>query len=180
MSLYLNSAFYVTWRLITAFTSARHPSLSWTSSIQFIPPHPTSRRSILILSSHLYLGLPSSIFPSGFPTRTLYMQLFSPIRAVCPAHLILLKFITRTAYLNVKQFWLWWITLNITVFGPEERGGNNGKVQTFVWWRAIIWAVQQMLFRWSDQEEGNVQVMRDVEGDETCLQNFGGGNLNEG
>jgi len=56
-------AFYVTWRFITAFTSARHLSLSWASSIQSIPPHRTSWRSILILSSHLRLGLPSGLFP---------------------------------------------------------------------------------------------------------------------
>ena len=48
-------AFYGTPRFITAFTSARHLSLSWTSSIQSTPPHPTSCRSILILSSHLRL-----------------------------------------------------------------------------------------------------------------------------
>ena len=30
---------YGTRRFITAFTSARHPSLSWTSSIQSTPPH---------------------------------------------------------------------------------------------------------------------------------------------
>jgi hypothetical protein len=29
-------------------------------------------RSILILSTHLRLGLPSGLFPSGFPTNTLY------------------------------------------------------------------------------------------------------------
>ena len=52
-------AFYGTRRFITVFTSARHLSLSWPSSIQSIPPHPTSWRSILILSSHLRLGLPS-------------------------------------------------------------------------------------------------------------------------
>ena len=37
------------------------------------PVHiPTSWRSILILSTHLCLGLPSCLFPSGFPTKTLY------------------------------------------------------------------------------------------------------------
>ena len=34
-------------------------------------PTPTSWRSILILSSHLHLGLPNCLFPSGFPTKTL-------------------------------------------------------------------------------------------------------------
>jgi hypothetical protein len=88
-------AFYGTRRFITAFTSSRHLSLSWVSPIQSIPPHPTSWRSILTLSSHLYLGLHSGLFPSGFPTKTLYTPL-SSIRATCPSHLFVLHFITRT------------------------------------------------------------------------------------
>ena len=51
-------AFYGARRFITALTSARHLSLSWASSLQSTHPHPTSRRYILMLSSHLYLGLP--------------------------------------------------------------------------------------------------------------------------
>ena len=89
-------AFYGTRRFITTSTRARHLPLSWFSSIQSIPPHPTSWRFILILFSHLRLGLPSGLFPSGFPTKTLYTPLSSPIRAICPAHLVLLDFITRT------------------------------------------------------------------------------------
>ena len=57
-------------------------------------PHPTSWRSILILSSHLRLGLLSDLFHSDFHTKTPYTSLLSPIRATCPAHL--LDFITRT------------------------------------------------------------------------------------
>jgi len=59
---------------------------------------PTSHfwRSILILSFHLCLDLPSSLFLSGFPINTLYTPLLSPIRATSPAHLILLDFITLT------------------------------------------------------------------------------------
>ena len=87
--------FYGTRRLITALTSVRHLSLSWASPIQSTYPHPTSWRSIPILSTHLRLGLPIGLFPSGFPTKTLYTPLSSPIRATCPAHLIL-DFITRT------------------------------------------------------------------------------------
>ena len=60
-------AFHGTRRFITALTSVRHLSLSWASPIQSIYPHPTSWKSILILSTHLRLGLPSGLLPSGFP-----------------------------------------------------------------------------------------------------------------
>ena len=89
-------AFHGTRRFITALTSVCHLSLSWASPIQSVYAHPTSWRSILILSPHLRLGFPSSLFPSGFPTKTLYTPLSSPIRAMCPAYLILLDFITHT------------------------------------------------------------------------------------
>ena len=89
-------AFHGTRRFITVLTSVRHLSLSWASPIQSIYPHPTSWRSILIFYTHLRLGLPIGLFPSGFPTKTLYAPLSSPIRATCPAHLILLDYITRT------------------------------------------------------------------------------------
>ena len=46
-------AFHGTRRFITALTSVRHLSLSWASPIQFIYSHPTSWRSVLILSTHL-------------------------------------------------------------------------------------------------------------------------------
>jgi len=89
-------AFYGSQKFITAFISARHLSLSSASLIQSIPLHPAAWRSILILSFHLRLGLPSGLFPSGFPAKTLHTPLLSPIRATCPAQLNLLDFITWT------------------------------------------------------------------------------------
>jgi len=73
-------AFHGNPRFITALTSVRHLSLSWASPIQSIYPQPTSWRSILILSTHLRLGLPSGLLPSGFPKKTLYTPLSSPSR----------------------------------------------------------------------------------------------------
>ena len=94
--------FHRTRRFITALTSVRHLSLSWASPIQSICPHPTSWRSILILSTYLRLGLPIGLFPSAFPTKTLYTPLSSPIRATCPTHLILLQTLPPTASILIK------------------------------------------------------------------------------
>ena len=73
-------AFHGTRRFITALTNVCHLSLSWASPIQSIYPHPTSWRSILILSTHLRLGLPSGLHPSGFATNTLYTPSPHPTR----------------------------------------------------------------------------------------------------
>ena len=88
-------AFHGTRRFITALTSVRHLSLSWASPIQSIHTsylleirpniiHPSTPRS---LQWH-----PSLRFPHQDPIH----PLSSPIRVTCPAHLILLDFITRT------------------------------------------------------------------------------------
>ena len=69
-------AFHGTRRFITALTSVRHLSLSWARPIQSIYTHPTSWRSILILSTHLRLGLPSGSFPPVSPPRP-YTHLFA-------------------------------------------------------------------------------------------------------
>ena len=63
-------AFYGIRKFITVLTSARHLSLSWAHSIQSPQPLPTSWRPILIVFSHLRLGLPNGLFPSCFFTKT--------------------------------------------------------------------------------------------------------------
>ena len=80
-------AFHGTRKFITALTRVRHLSLSWASPIQSIYPHPTSWRSILILSTHLRLSLPSGLFPSGLPTKTLTPHLHTHTRHMpSPSH----------------------------------------------------------------------------------------------
>jgi hypothetical protein len=60
--------FHKTRRLITVFIRALILFLSSIRSVQCIPTHPISPTSILILSSHIYLGLPNSLSPYGFLT----------------------------------------------------------------------------------------------------------------
>ena len=57
-------------RFISVFTTAGHLFLSW-ARLFHSTYNPISWISILMLSSHLHLGLLWSFFPSGFRTRTL-------------------------------------------------------------------------------------------------------------
>jgi len=86
------------------------PHILWNPKVHYcihkpLPPVPIlgQPNPVHIPASHLLeihpnisLGLPIGLFPSGFPTKTLYSSLSSPIHPTCPAHLILLDFITRT------------------------------------------------------------------------------------
>jgi hypothetical protein len=63
-----------------------------------MPPHPTSWRSISIISSYISLELPSGLFPSGFPNKILYALLLSPVCAKWPVNLMLLDLSNRIIF----------------------------------------------------------------------------------
>ena len=71
------------------------PILSQLHPVPTTPSH--FLRSILILSSHLRLGLPSSLFPSGFPAKTLCTPLPSSIRLIIIIIILLLFLLLSVA-----------------------------------------------------------------------------------
>jgi hypothetical protein len=62
---------------------------------QLDPVHTTTSHLLKVYRNIIVPSTPGSL-PSGFPTKTLYTPLLSPIRATRPAHHILLDFITLT------------------------------------------------------------------------------------
>jgi hypothetical protein len=98
-------AFYGTRRFITVFTTVCHWPPSRARWLQSTPSHPISLRSILILSSHLRLGLLNGRFHSGSPTTILYAFLISPMRSTWPYHPILHYLITLTIFGEAYKLW---------------------------------------------------------------------------
>jgi hypothetical protein len=96
---------YGTRRFNVANTRAFDYSLSWAESTQFLVLIPISLRCILILSSHLRLGLHKGFFPVGLPVKILKALLPSSILATCPAHLHLLHLITLTILGERYKLW---------------------------------------------------------------------------
>ena len=93
-------SFYVHYRFHICLPPV--PILSQTNPVYDSPP--TSWKSISILFSHLHLGLTSEHFPSGSPTKSLYMPPHSPLCDTCPAHHILLDLITWKILSNQYKY----------------------------------------------------------------------------
>jgi hypothetical protein len=110
------------------FTRAHHWSLSCMTQIQSTSSHPTSLRSVLIISSHLCLCLPSGFSLQVFTTKILYTFLIFTMHATCPSHVILLAVINITFG---KEYKLWSSSLCNILHPPVTPG--PGVVQSVEW-----------------------------------------------
>ena len=79
--------------------------------------HCTPSRPISAISTHLYLGLLSSPYHSGFPTKILHAFLFSPTRATCRAHQIswISSSVTQRSITKINQKFISTLVTPITI-----------------------------------------------------------------
>ena len=114
-------AFYGTHSFMTACTGIQHLSLSWARSNEPKPPHPTS---ILILFSHLCVGLPDDILPLGLPIKTLCATPLSSVCTTCPIHLIVLDLMTWIIFgekytSSSSSLLVFSVPVTMSFFGPN-------------------------------------------------------------
>ena len=120
---------YWTRKFTTAFTNARQLLLSWVKSILPTPQNPISSISVLILSSHLSVGLRSDLFYLGFCTRSL-QTLLSPVR--CHTSFITNDQITRIMF-HMYHFHQSRITSSLSTLGACDRPSSTLSVPSYFW-----------------------------------------------
>jgi hypothetical protein len=108
---------------------------------------PSYLSSILILSTHLRLGLASALFPFGFPTNILYELLFHLSHATCPAHRIILDWIILIVL--GEKYTLWRSSL-CSLFQPPITSSLFGKEAHICNWTLGWWIWETSLLLWEE------------------------------
>lgn len=76
-------------------------SVFWVRWIQSTSPHNVSVTCIWLWASNQASHYSNALFPSEFPTKTLYVCLLNPTWARCSVHFILLDFIILIQIINL-------------------------------------------------------------------------------
>jgi hypothetical protein len=116
------------------------PVRTWARRVQSTVPHSVSLRIILILSSHLHLGLASSLYLSALLTKK-FKRFSSPPCVLFPP-LIPFDFITRIIYFELYKVWsslcgLLYPPRTSSLLGPSivlsAQFSNTLRIETWRW-----------------------------------------------
>jgi hypothetical protein len=124
------------WEAANCAATQKLPSILWNPKVhyrvhknpplvtilsQINPFHttPSFLRSILILSTYPHIGLPSGLFPSGLVTTIVHVFFSFPIRATCPARVILLDLIILIILGEGYKLWSSWLCIFLRLESVE-------------------------------------------------------------
>lgn len=134
-----------------------HQSLFWATSIQSTQLHHISLRYILVLSSHQCLDHPSGIFPSDFPSKTLYT--FHPMYATLPhpshppwidQHINIMKLLSKQLFLSfqpsqVKKFSSALLRYTKMTYGLLCQKHTNHSTYPLLFWPEAFFIIVQSI-----------------------------------